>query len=296
MKKIGVLFGIVFLCALSLVIVHAADANQACRANCSVTQRTMIAHCSSDLAACRATCSANYTSCVNDKTTIFRNCTASCEGNGACVRSCSNQFRADIRASCSLTNCMQGCSATRSTCLRDAKETSSSCSNLCRFASQNSSTTCENGTYRPGDTFARGCDSCMCVGNGETRCQQTPFCHLTDVSYSQSACTSSGGLYQGLCNGPYFDVVCTGRKYCLCDGNENWTCGATSACVHDFHVTVRQGTIDGWKDLLGRHLGDIGICAHVPALPRCGNGVCDQTIVSDSMPETSLSCPQDCSA
>ena len=108
--------------------------------------------------------------------------------------------------------------------------------------------------------FPRGCDVCKCERDGDVSCKREPFCNL-NVSVEEDFCSSSGGFYYRICNGPYFDIVCSKNKYCICGGLINYQCGEGYECLYDFvSPNKRTMTIEGFKDLLGRDLGLIGVC------------------------------------
>ena len=169
------------------------------------------------------------------------------------------------------------------------------CQKYCAFKDKN--ITCENGKYLLGETVAIGCRICKCKDNGKLSCKKTDFCNFQDISTNKDECMMSGGLYQQLCNGPYFDIVCSKDHFCLCEGINNYSCAPGYKCLKEFSnsLTRKSNTIPGWKTLLGFSLGDIGICTKVPELINCGNGICENKICKNCPePETSYNCPEDC--
>jgi hypothetical protein len=92
-------------------------------------------------------------------------------------------------------------------------------------------------------------------------CKSLCINNQIDFSINESVCQNSGGLYQEICNGPYFDIVCSQQKFCICGGNFNYTCPVDYLCVMKFaSPNKRLPTIDGWKTLIGVKLGNIGLC------------------------------------
>lgn len=169
--------------------------------------------------------------------------------------------------------------------------------NNCKYSILNPDAKCLGDKYNAGDIFLDACKICRCDFNEKITCKDTEYCNYNDININEEQCTNNGGLYLQLCNGPYFDIVCSKKKYCLCSGSNNYTCPKDYDCIHDFMVSLnrRDNTISGWKSLLGEALGNIGICAKKPVLINCGNGVCDNILSEDSIAETKYNCPSDCS-
>jgi hypothetical protein len=202
----------------------------------------------------------------------------------------------ECTATCSGQTCKRSCTVQKNSCIAVATAEQTICSKICTYIAQGKLTTCLNGTYRIGETFADGCEQCMCAVNGIVSCKKTPFCNFNNVSIGKELCVSSGGLFHALCNGPYFDIVCSSKKFCLCGGTNEYQCPLNHECIQDFiSPNKRIHTIDGWKNLLGQDLGTIGVCAQNPELPTCGDGVCENRICKNcAPPETRFSCPNDC--
>lgn len=92
-------------------------------------------------------------------------------------------------------------------------------------------------------------------------CKSLCINNQNDFSINESECQDSGGLYQEICNGPYFDIVCSKEKFCICGGNFNYTCPGNYQCIMDFaSPNKRLFTVEGWKTFLGVKLGNIGLC------------------------------------
>jgi hypothetical protein len=121
---------------------------------------------------------------------------------------------------------------------------------------------CLDNTIKIGEVFTEGCNICECKINGKISCKKEEFCNM-NVSVEENSCVQAGGLYQQLCNGPYFDIVCSAQNFCICGGNFNYTCPQNNICLKDFiSPNKRLTTITGWKTLSGVALGDIGVCAY----------------------------------
>ncbi|MBR9704436.1 hypothetical protein GOV12_03435 [Candidatus Pacearchaeota archaeon] len=170
-------------------------------------------------------------------------------------------------------------------------------SSYCRYQITNPDIKCENGTYNIGDTFLQDCEICKCNQKGELSCKKTPYCNYNQLNQNQDECESAGGFFHEICNGPYFDIICSKSKYCICEGSNNYECPNNQTCIKDFSVSFyrRGNTIPGQTDRLGNNLGDIGICAKNPQLESCGNGFCENLLQSDQLiAETKFNCPIDC--
>ena len=195
---------------------------------------------------------------------------------------------------CTDRKCIRLCYNENKDCLKKSKDEYLKCSKKCAYIGKN--TSCMNGKYKAGETFLSGCQICECNYNKRISCKKTDFCNFKEVLKDKNQCESSNGLYQQLCNGPYFDIVCSKDNFCLCDGNNDYGCPENYLCLHDFNpsLTRRGYTIAGWKDLLGFPLGDIGICAKKPILESCGNGICENMVIEGREAESSVNCLQDC--
>jgi len=89
-------------------------------------------------------------------------------------------------------------------------------------------------------------------------------CKHTGILQDETQCTDAGGFFYEICNGPYFDIICSSEKFCLCDGNNNNTCPEGYICNHDIRQLLpRRNTINGYKDFLGNDLGEIGTCLEI---------------------------------
>lgn len=220
------------------------------------------------------------TVCVSDKKLDKDNCSSL---YSSCKDNCNKERL-----------CMNSCVKEKTTCLKQASSNFLKCSKKCMYIGKN--ITCLNGKYNAGETFLEGCRVCECQYNSRVSCKKTDFCNFNEVLNDKTVCETNNGLYQQLCNGPYFDIVCSQSNFCLCDGNNNYSCPKNYYCLHDFSLSLtRRGyTIAGWKTLLGVQLGNIGICAKKPELLNCGNGICENILKENKEAETILNCPEDC--
>lgn len=82
---------------------------------------------------------------------------------------------------------------------------------------------------------------------------------------NQTLCEENNGFFHQICNGPYFDIVCSASKYCICEGINDYSCPENYNCDKNIkHLLPRKGrTIRGYKDLLGNKLGNIGVCSEI---------------------------------
>ena len=156
-------------------------------------------------------------------------------------------------------DCNYECNFEKSNCIDRVNFKYSNCPKNCKYIFKNK--TC--GNHELGEVFTEGCELCKCEFNGKVNCKKTDFCNYDKVLRNQTVCKENNGIYQPLCNGPYFDIVCSKDNFCLCGGDNNYSCPSDYACLHEFNPSLtRKGhTVAGWKTLLGVPLGNIGICA-----------------------------------
>ena len=230
----------------------------------STTNQKLISQCKKD--------------CVNNEKTSKDSCNFNYT---ACLIGCSNN-----------KECSYECNLEKNNCIGRVVFIFANCAKNCNFMFSN--ITC--GNHSLGEIFNQNCSICRCEINSKVTCKKTDFCNYNKVLRNQDQCVSNNGLYQPLCNGPYFDIVCSKDNFCLCDGEGNYTCPENYTCLHDFSLSLtRRGyTIAGWKTLLGVQLGNIGICVKKPLLESCGNGVCENKLMEGKEAETRLNCPIDC--
>lgn len=217
--------------------------------------------------------------CTNNRLLDNQNCQSEYE---SCRKECINNRK-----------CINSCYNEKKECQKETSSSYLKCSKKCSFLGKN--ITCW-GKYNAGDSFLSGCQICECKYNSRISCKKTNFCNFKEVLDDKNTCETNNGLYQQLCNGPYFDIVCSQANFCLCDGSNKYNCPENYYCLHDFSLSLtRRGfTILGWKTLLGAPLGDIGICVKKPVLESCGNGICDNIVSEGKEAETILNCPIDC--
>lgn len=204
-----------------------------------------------------------------------------------CIKNCSGKNK---------QTCIFLCKDDKTFYLNKLKFIFENCKRDCINKIKNPDATCLSSKYRAGDIFLQDCSICRCDFNGKISCKKTPYCNFDKVAAKEQDCTN--GFYHELCNGPYFDIVCSKYKYCICSGNNEYTCPEDYTCVKNFTLSInrRDNTIPGWKTKIGEDLGDIGVCGKNPMLTDCGNGVCDNVICKAcDTAETVLNCPVDCS-
>lgn len=198
------------------------------------------------------------------------------------------------KQNCNLTNygkCVANCSNEKRIIIKRTNQEFSNCNEKCKYAG----ITCENGRYKGGEVFLEGCNRCVCGLNSKISCIKTDFCNY-NAKINKSYCELNGGFFNQLCNGPYFDIFCSKDNYCICDGFNNNSCPSDFFCMHNFSISAgrKANTIPGWKDLLGKKLGDIGVCVKKPVLGSCGNGICENIMTNETDSETRHNCPVDC--
>jgi hypothetical protein len=158
--------------------------------------------------------------------------------------------------------CKKECNNNKSNCNFIIKFVFSNCNNECKFKITNLNTTCENSKYNSSDVFLKDNEICRCRYDGKIKCKKNPF-FSASFYIDKEKCINSNGLFQQLCNGPYFDIYCSKEFYCLCNGNNNYSCPDNYECLEKIPkglLLKRTNTISGYKTLLGLDLGNIGIC------------------------------------
>lgn len=120
---------------------------------------------------------------------------------------------------------------------------------------------CNNSSCRK--LCAKESKSCLIEINNEYKsCKNYCSNNMVDFSINEDECQTAGGLYRPLCNGPYFDLVCSQQNFCICQGDNNYSCPSNYQCTANFISPVkRDNTVYGWKTTGGMSLGNIGICA-----------------------------------
>ncbi len=219
----------------------------------------------------------------------------SCHENYAqCLSICSSQ------ENMSKTNkilCSKSCKSKRKVCIKLTNEEYAQCIKDCPYKALNTNVTCikENQTYNAGEKFQNKCGLCRCNYDGNVKCEKLPNCGFSNFTISQNNCIDSNGLYQKLCNGPYFDLKCSSMNFCQCSGNNDYSCPSNTICIKNFTISDIPMTIPEWTDTSGNPLGDIGICANNQIIESCGNSICENKItIFNYIAENYLNCPQDC--
>lgn len=250
-------FLLVFLSIIFIGGVYALseDINQ-CKRECSSGKSGAIKECTNEFKSCKASCMQENKNCLNEVRSDLKECKSRCS-DGNCIKLCNDISKNETKM-CSKKECDLECTSDKKVCLEYAGFEYSNCPKACDLGLKNVSCL---GNYSAGQVFEQGCDLCVCSFSGEILCKKTKYCNFDTANVNKQSCLNSGGLFQGLCTGPYFDIVCTSKNYCLCSGNSEYSCPDNYSCVTDFNIPVRRGTIEGWKDMLGRDLGNIGICA-----------------------------------
>lgn len=283
---------------------------RSCKVDCRLDYRQDSGLCREQYQQCRTLCKTQYAECKTAQELDYDTCQGQCQASydpsdpsldkavasevrrelRQCMRTCSSDFRKNKREFCSLSDCRRACYDEKRSCTNTSRDSYKSCKTGCLQA--NVDITCENGRYQAGTVLLRGCDRCECRFNGRLHCEKSPTCNY-DVEINEEEC--SEGYYQRLCKGPYFRLRCSRQKYCQCEGDAQYECPSDYICIHEFSVKIPD-TIEGFRDSRGIPLGDIGICAREPDLPNCGNGACENIVCDDCPgPESSVTCPEDCS-
>jgi hypothetical protein len=302
-RKKSLLIGIMLVLVL-LVLANGVSArfsredtlliNQ-CKKDCRIDKKVELNECRNEFSTNRNECKSKYKSCIEEQKTILESCIVTCENDRSCVRTCKKEYTKNKRHECNRSECRRNSSTSYRECRTDTISNYKSCSQGCQFTAFEKNITCLDGIYKAGDEFLEGCNSCTCKFTGEISCKKTKFCNFNNVKVDPEHCLASGGLFQGLCRGPYFGIGCSQKNYCLCEGINNYSCPSNHTCVTDFiPPRIKAGSIPGWKTLLGAPLGNIGICAVDPLLENCGNGICENILNGNVIAETVANCPIDC--
>ncbi len=233
MRKISTLLLILTTLILLLAIITIANAqtNQTnvtntkeCMTSCVTQQRETLKQCNSNYTQCIFSCSDQRKACTEQKTNEFNSC----------------------KSDCSLISDRKEKNACLKVCSEKYKEIRQCNQRECRDACSDNNKLCKQESK---DQY----DSCMNL------CK--PKEPLYDFIIDKQTCVDSGGFYQRLCKGPFFDVVCTPQDYCQCSGNNNYSCPKDYQCIKDHKIVVRgRDSISGWRTLHGQPLGDSGIC------------------------------------
>ena len=305
MKKLTfeIIAGLFLITSLFIVLASASNSNPVdlCKKDCRSDKSNASNLCINGFNECKNNCNNVSNDCLNQFKGIYNSCKNKCylknsQEKSMCLSNCLRMFTFE-KKSCDSKSCLSSCNSNKKSCSSEVDFRFLDCSYNCKYAVLNNSITCESGKYNAGETFLDGCNICKCKFDSKINCKKTLFCNFKDLTLEKSKCASNGGFYQQLCNGPYFDIVCSQDAFCQCDGNSNYSCPEDYVCIHNFtsSLTRKFQTIAGWKTLLGFELGDIGICGKKPTLESCGNGICENKFLNNgNNPETSYNCPEDC--
>jgi hypothetical protein len=118
---------------------------------------------------------------------------------------------------------------------------------------------CEDGRCKRNCSLERS--RCLRILSMEYKTCQKECIAPIDSDINEKTCLENGGIYQQLCTGPYFSVVCSQDKYCLCSGINDYSCPSDMICKTNFVSPIKRlGSIQGWRTLHGEDLGEIGMC------------------------------------
>ena len=308
MKK-SLVFILLLLLSVSIVLAVSLTREQRqeirqCRYDCRDARSNFTDWCNDLQDDCEVICESTAAVCEGEAELVRNACAADCDaalGNQtersaerehrSCVRQCDRELRSTVRSECSERDCKKECRSERNDCRRAASTDYRSCRSNCVDSVVYGNVTC--GDVPAGSTFAQGCEVCECRFDGTVSCRSTTNCHFDEFGIEKSYCEDNGGVFDPVCKGPYFRLRCTRDDFCICGGVYNATCPDDYYCLHDFTVKV-QSELEGWKDTIGTPIGDIGVCAKLPDLPHCGDGICQNIIKGIDEPETILNCPEDC--
>ncbi len=186
-----------------------------------------------------------------------------------CKRAASQERRAEYKTCINdYKECRKNCGQEKKSCLTEVKQDYAKCREQCidreckRTCSQKMRAEKKECSKRE---CLRECrdEKNECKKQAKNKYQEAKeACETTVFEVSQEECEAAGGLYHEICNGPYFDIICSPQKFCICNGNNEYSCPSNYTCNHKIkNILPRKGnTIQGYKDFLGNELGDIGIC------------------------------------
>ena len=189
----------------------------------------------------------------------YQKCNADCAENKKLARDICAYEHNQCKLACQNSSCKIVCAKEKNICMRNAANDSSECRKECKKIIRPK---CLNGEYAAGEKFEDGCSICKCIINGKISCKKEAFCNK-NPEVSEELCTTSGGFYQALCSGPYFDILCSQDKFCICKGINNYSCPINYECLTDFNPPINPSRISrGWTDMLGSSLGKVGVCVN----------------------------------
>lgn len=223
-----IFLGIVLIIALlSVSMISALSPRKPvidCNKKCTSERTAMTKICNSEHKSCREICNSEKESCLDIIEQTFDLC------RGSCYNSSSNSKDRECNRLCSFARIELKKTCAKQDCLNECRTEKKTCNDNIKNSTANCKAACE-------------AESAGLITNKEE-------------------CESSGGLFYKLCNGPYFDIVCTQDEFCICSGKSNYTCPQNYICdkkIKDF-LPRKTNTISGYRDLSGNLLGDIGVC------------------------------------
>lgn len=191
-----------------------------------------------------------------------------------CRTSCNIEFKSTVLSCNEIKNsCFDSCESESNSCLAQVESNYLSCTSVCsndqtclkscRVERQVDKIECKKDMTLCKKDCSEERRECIKSASDEKRvCSDK--CILGNFAISEDQCISNGGLYQQLCNGPYFDIKCSADDFCQCGGVNNYTCPHDYQCQKSFRISgIPKTSVIGWKDYLGKNLGDIGLCEKI---------------------------------
>lgn len=198
----------------------------------------------SEIAGCSKNCTSSRVSELNVCQSQYKDCKLNCtREKKSCLNASAQEFKI----------CRQGCDALAG---KDKIQCKMNCSKeKIKKADVCSKRKCFSGCFN---------SSSICKQEAKDK-SSACMANCTGSVLSEAQCEASGGFHYKLCNGPYFDIVCSQNSYCICNGFGNYTCPANYSCSQKIKNLAprKANTIAGYKDLLGNDLGSIGVCEKI---------------------------------
>jgi len=182
-----------------------------------------------------------------------------------CRKDCSQERRNETRiCNSEYKECRIVCMEEKKACLNEVKQNYTDCRNNC------SERGCVRACSKEMRAEKKECSKSECLKEcrnikndckgeaKETYNECRSLCEISPYEVSETECE----FYHEICNGPYFDIICSKDKFCICDGDAGYSCPENYTCNHDIEEFLPRKihTIQGYRDLLGNDLGDIGVC------------------------------------
>jgi hypothetical protein len=169
--------------------------------------------------------------------------------------------------------CRNGCNSEKKACIENAKDLNEECRNSCSLHNGTAKRMCIMNCSLENILKKEKCSKTGCVQDcvdGRKDCKEKVMVRSMNCKkdcdgltvLNKEQCDSAGGLFYLICKGLYFDIICSKQKFCICDGDENYSCPSNYTCNHNLDNILPRNihALKGYKDLLGNPLGDIGIC------------------------------------